>query len=80
MMVVRYKKVCIELLEAICTFSEEDAAKINAAFPSSTLAVYDTGKVEFSNVDGEHTIEKTNQGWEHTIVKAKSGSELSDVI
>lgn len=80
MMVVRYKKVCVELLEAICTFSEEDAAKINAAFSSGTSAVYDTGKVEFSNPAGEHTIEKTNQGWDHTIVKVKSGSEVSDVI
>lgn len=79
-MIVRYKKVCVELLEAICTFSEEDAAKINAAFSSGTVAVYSDGKVEFSNADGEHTIEKTGQGWEHTIVKVKSGSEVSDVL
>lgn len=79
-MIVRYKKVCVELLEAICTFSEEDAAKINAMFSSGTAVVYIEGKVEFSNTDGEHTIEKSAQGWEHTVVKARSGSELTDVI
>lgn len=79
-MIVRYKKVCVELLEAISTFSEEDAAKINAAFTSGTSVVYSEGKVEFSNTDGEHTIEKTNQGWEHTVVKVRSGSEITDVI
>lgn len=79
-MIIRYKKICVELLEAICTFSEEDAAKINAAFSSGISAVYDIGKVVFSNVYGEHTIEKTDQGWEHTTVKVKSGSEVSDVI
>ncbi len=79
-MIVRYKKICVELLEAICTFSEEDAAKINAAFSSGASAVYDVGKVEFSNVYGEHTIEKTDQDWKHTTVKVKSGSEVSDVI
>lgn len=79
-MIVQYKKVCVELLEAICTFSEEDAAKINAAFSSGTSAVYDTGNVKFSSSDGDHTIEKTNQGWSHTIVKVKSGSEVGDVI
>lgn len=79
-MIVRYKKVCVELLEAICTFSEEDAAKINAAFSSGTATSYSEGKVEFSNTDGEHTIEKTGQGWEHSVVKIRSGSELTDVI
>lgn len=79
-MIVRYKKVCVELLEAICTFSEEDAAKINAAFSSGTSAAYDIGKVVFSDVYGEHTIEKADQGWVHTTVKVKSGSEVSDVI
>lgn len=79
-MIVRYKKVCVELLEAICTFSDEDAAKINAAFSSGTVAVYSEGKVEFSGADGEHTIEKSGQSWEHTVVKVRSGSELSDVI
>lgn len=79
-MTIRYKKVCVELLEAICTFSEEDAAKINAAFSSGASAAYDPGKVVFSDAYGEHTIEKTDQGWEHTTVKAKSGSELNDVI
>lgn len=79
-MTVRYKKVCVELLEAISTYSEEDAAKINAAFTSGTSAVYSEGKVEFSSTDGEHTIEKTNQGWEHTVVKVRSGSEIADVI
>jgi hypothetical protein len=79
-MVVRYKKICVELLEAISTYSEEDAAKINAAFTSGTAAVYSEGKVEFSSTDGEHTIEKTKQGWEHTVVKVRSGSEITDVI
>lgn len=79
-MIVRYKKVCVELLEAICAFSEEDAAKINAAFSSGTVASYSEGKVEFSSTDGEHTIEKAGQGWEHTTVKVKSGSEVGDVI
>lgn len=79
-MIVRYKKICVELLEAISTYSEEDAAKINATFTSSTAAVYSEGKVEFSSADGEHTIEKTGQGWEHTVVKVRSGSEITDVI
>lgn len=79
-MIVRYKKMCVELLEAISTYSEEDAAKINATFTSSTAVVYSEGKVEFSSVDGEHTIEKTKQGWEHTVVKVRSGSEVVDVI
>lgn len=79
-MIVRYKKVCVELLEAICTFSEDDAAKINAAFSTGTVAVYSEGKLEFSGADGEHTIEKSAQGWEHTVVKVRSGSELTDVI
>lgn len=79
-MIVRYKKVCVELMEAICTFSEEDAAKINAAFSSGATASYSDGKLEFSSVDGEHTIEKLAQGWEHTVVKVRSGSELTDVI
>jgi hypothetical protein len=79
-MIVRYKKMCVELLEAISTYSEEDAAKINAAFTSGTGAVYSDGKVEFSSTDGEHTIEKTKQGWEHTVVKVRTGSEITDVI
>lgn len=79
-MIVRYKKICVELLEAISTYSEEDAAKINAAFTSGTAAVYSEGKVLFSTPDGEHTIEKTPQGWEHTVVKVRSGSEITDVI
>jgi hypothetical protein len=79
-MTVRYKKICVELLEAISTYSEEDAAKINAAFTSSTAVVYNEGKVEFLSADGEHTIEKTKQGWEHTVVKVRSGSEITDVI
>ena len=79
-MIVRYKKICVELLEAISTYSEEDAAKINATFTSSTAAVYSEGKVEFSSADGEHTIEKTKEGWEHTVVKVRSGSEIADVI
>lgn len=79
-MIVRYKKVCVELLEAISTYSEEDAAKINATFTSGTGAVYSEGKVEFSTPEGEHTIEKTKQGWEHTLVKVRSGSEIMDVI
>lgn len=77
---VRYKKVCVELLEAICTFSEADAAKINAAFSSATAAVYSESKVEFSATDGEHTIERLAQGWEHTTVKVRSGDEITDVI
>jgi hypothetical protein len=72
--------MCVELLEAISTYSEEDAAKINAAFTSSSAVVYSEGKVVFSTVDGEHTIEKTKQGWEHTAVKVRSGSEITDVI
>nr|DAW74932.1 MAG TPA: hypothetical protein [Caudoviricetes sp.] len=79
-MIVRYKKICVELLEAISTYSEEDAAKINATFTSGTAVVYSEGKVEFSSADGEHTIEKTKQGWEHTVVKVRSGSEVTDVI
>lgn len=79
-MIVRYKKICVELLEAICTFSEDDAAKINAAFSSGSAATYSEGKVEFSGTDGEHTIEKTKGGWEHTVVKVRSGSEVADVI
>lgn len=79
-MIVRYKKVCVELLEAISTYSEEDAAKINATFVSGTNVTYSEGKVEFSTPDGEHTIEKTKQGWEHTVVKVRSGSEITDVI
>ena len=79
-MIVRYKKVCVELLEAISTFSEEDSAKINMKFTSATSAVYSEGKVEFSSTDGEHTIEKTKEGWEHTVVKVGSGSEITDVI
>lgn len=79
-MAISYKKVCVELLEAISTFSEDDSAKINAAFTSGTSCVYDKMKVEFSNSDGEHTIEKTATGWEHTLVKVRSGSEVTDVI
>ena len=79
-MAISYKKLCVELLEAICTFSEEDSAKINAKFAASTSALYDKMKVEFSTPEGEHTIEKTGQSWEHTVVKARSGSEVADVI
>lgn len=79
-MAISYKKVCVELLEAISTFSEDDSAKINAAFTAGTSCVYDKMKVEFSTSEGEHTIEKTNQGWEHTVVKVRSGSEITDVI
>ena len=79
-MAVSYKKLCVELLEAISTFSEDDSAKINAKFPSSTSCLYDNMKVVFSTPEGEHTIEKTGQGWEHTVVKVRSGSEISDVI
>lgn len=79
-MIVRYKKMCVELLEAISTYSEEDAAKINAAFTSGTGVVYSEGKVEFSTPEGEHTIENTKQGWEHTVVKVRSGSDITDVI
>lgn len=79
-MAISYKKVCVELLEAISTFSEEDSAKINAAFTSGTSCVYDKMKVAFSTPEGEHTIEKIGQGWEHTVVKVRSGSEITDVI
>lgn len=79
-MAISYKKVCVELLEAISTFSEDDSAKINAAFTSGTSCVYDKMKVEFSTPEGEHTIEKTKEGWEHTVVKVRSGSEITDVI
>nr|DAX71330.1 MAG TPA: hypothetical protein [Caudoviricetes sp.] len=79
-MTVSYKKVCIELLEAISTFSEDDSAKINAKFVAGTSCIYDIMKVEFSTPEGEHTIEKTNQGWKHTVVKVRSGSEIMDVI
>lgn len=79
-MAVSYKKVCIELLEAISTFSEEDSVKINTKFSSGTSCIYDKLKVEFSTPEGEHTIEKTAQGWEHTVVKVRSGSEVTDVI
>lgn len=79
-MAVSYKKVCVELLEAISTFSEDDSAKINAKFTAGTLCVYDKMKVEFSTPEGEHTIEKTPAGWEHTLVKVRSGSEITDVI
>ena len=79
-MAVSYKKLCVELLEAISTFSEEDSAKINAKFSTSTSCLYDKMKVEFSTPEGEHTIEKTKEGWEHTVVKVMSGSEVIDVI
>lgn len=79
-MAISYKKLCVELLEAISTFSEEDSAKINAKFATSTSCLYDKMKVEFSTPEGEHTIEKTGQGWEHTVVKVRSGSEIIDVI
>ena len=79
-MAISYKKICVELLEAICTFSEEDSAKINAKFTAGTSCIYDKMKVEFSTPEGEHTIEKTGQGWEHTVVKVSSGSEVTDVI
>jgi len=79
-MAISYKKMCIELLEAISTFSEDDSAKINSKFATSTSCLYDKMKVEFSSPEGEHTIEKTGQGWEHTVVKARSGSEITDVI
>lgn len=79
-MAISYKKLCVELLEAISTFSEEDSAKINAKFATSTSCLYDKMKVEFSTPEGEHTIEKMGQGWEHTVVKVRSGSEITDVI
>lgn len=79
-MAISYKKVCVELLEAISTFSEDDSAKINAKFVAGTSCLYDKMKVEFSTLEGEHTIEKTGQGWEHTVVKVRSGSEITDVI
>lgn len=79
-MAISYKKLCVELLEAISTFSEDDSAKINAKFSTSTSCLYDNMKVEFSSPEGEHTIEKTGQGWEHTVVKVRSGSEITDVI
>lgn len=79
-MAVSYRKVCVELLEAISTFSEEDSSKINAKFVAGTSCLYDKLKVEFSTPEGEHTIEKTKEGWEHTVVKVRSGSEINDVI
>lgn len=79
-MAISYKKICVELLEAVCTFSEEDSAKINAKFTAGTSCIYDKMKVEFSTPEGEHTIDKTDHGWEHTIVKVMSGSEITDVI
>ena len=79
-MPISYKKVCTELLEAICTFSEDDSSKINVAFTAGTSCVYDKMKVEFSTPEGEHTIEKTPIGWEHTVVKVRTGSEVTDVI
>lgn len=79
-MAISYKKICVELLEAISTFSEDDSAKINAKFVAGTSCLYDKMKVEFSTPEGEHTIEKTGQGWEHTVVKVRSGSEIMDVI
>ena len=79
-MAISYKKLCVELLEAISTFSEDDSAKINAKFATSTTCLYDKMKVEFSTPEGEHTIEKTGEGWEHTVVKVRSGSEITDVI
>lgn len=79
-MVISYKKVCVELLEAISTFSEDDSAKINAKFVAGTSCIYDKMKVMFSTPEGEHTIEKTGQGWEHTLVKVRSGSDIMDVI
>lgn len=79
-MAISYKKICVELLEAISTFSEDDSAKINAKFTAGTSCLYDKLKVEFSTPEGEHTIEKTKEGWEYTVVKARSGSEITDVI
>lgn len=79
-MAVSYKKVCVELLEAISTFSEEDSAKINAKFSNGTLCIYDNMKVEFSTPEGEHTIEQVGQNWNHTLVKVRSSTNLDDVI
>lgn len=79
-MAISYKKICVELLEAISTFSEDDSAKINAKFVAGTSCLYDKMMVEFSTPEGEHTIEKTEQGWKHTVVKVRSGSEITDVI
>lgn len=79
-MTVSYKKMCVELLEAISTFSEEDSAKINAKFATATLCLYDKMMVEFSTPEGNHTIEKNKEGWDHTVVKTRSGSEITDVI
>lgn len=79
-MAISYKKVCVELLEAISTFSEDDSAKINAKFVVGTSCIYDKMKVAFSTPEGEHTIEKTKDGWEHTVVKVRSGSDIMDVI
>lgn len=79
-MSVPYKKVCVELLEAISTFSEDDSAKINAKFVTGTSCLYDKMMVEFSTPEGAHTIEKTKEGWEHTVVNVRTGSEITDVI
>lgn len=79
-MAISYKKLCVELLEAISTFSEDDSVKINAKFVAGTSCLYDNMEVKFSTPEGEHTIKKTGQGWEHTVVKVRSGSEITDVI
>lgn len=79
-MPVSYKKICVELLEAICTFSEEDSAKINAAFTTGTSCVYDKMTLKFTTPEGEHTIVNDGNQWEHTLVKVRSGSNITDVI
>lgn len=79
-MSISYKKICTELLEAICTFSEDDSAKINAKFTNGTNCVYDNMRVVFLTPEGEHTIIKADNGWRHTLVQSRSGSEVGDII
>lgn len=79
-MPILYKKICTELLEAICTFSEDDSSKINLKFTNGTNCVYDKMTVEFLTPEGEHTITKVDNTWKHTVVKSRSGSEVDDVI
>lgn len=79
-MSILYRKICTELLEAICTFSEDDSAKINAKFSNGTNCVYDKMMVEFLTPEGEHTIIKVDNTWKHTVVNSRSGTEVGDVI
>lgn len=79
-MAISYRKICTELLEAICTFSGDDSAKINTKFTNGTNCIYSDMMVEFITPEGEHTIIKADNKWRHTVVNTRSGTEVDDVI